>query len=351
MGDYSRRQFGKTVLGSIPLASAILASSRLSAEGRPNSVFNGLQIGIICPYSYHNMPGDAKSLLDDMVRDGISACEFHAEPIEEFLGGPPAPARFGTRGVAAGNPGATPANMGAGSTPSGSASQQAGRAQLTAEQLAAQKAAGDAATSWRTSVSMDKFTAFRKMYADAGVRLYAYKLELTLDMPDAEYDYTFNAAKALGCSHVTMELPSNPDLAKRVGAFAAKHEMMVGYHAHTQAKPTSWDQATALSPYNGINLDIGHYVAAGNHDVIAFIQKNHARITSVHLKDRKYPEAGGDNVAWGTGDTPVKEVLRLIKSERYPFPATIELEYAPPEGSNSEKEIVKCLEFAKAALA
>ena len=343
MGDCSRRQFGKTVLGSIPLASAILASSRLRAEGRPNSVFNSVQVGIICPYSYHNMAGDAKSLLADMVRDGISACEFHAEPIEEFLGGPPAPARYGTRGVAAA---AT-----VGIAPSGSASPQGGRAPLTTEQASAQKAAQNAATNWRTSVSMDKFATFRKMYADAGVRLYAYKLELSLDMPDGEYHYTFNAAKALGCNHVTMELPSNPDLAKRVGAFATKHQMMVGYHAHTQAKPTSWDEATSFSAYNGINLDIGHYVAAGNHDVIAFIQKNHARITSIHLKDRKYPEAGGNNVAWGTGDTPVKEVLRLVKIERYPFPATIELEYTPPDGSNSEKEIVKCREFAKAALA
>jgi hypothetical protein len=56
-------------------------------------------------------------------------------------------------------------------------------------------------------------------------------------------------------------------------------------------------------------------------------------------------------MAWGHGDTPIKEVLQLMKTEKYKFPATIELEYAPPEGSDSEKEIIKCLAFAKAALA
>lgn len=75
---------------------------------------------------------------------------------------------------------------------------------------------------------------------------------------------------------------------------------MVGYHAHLQATPTTWDEAMSQSEYNGINLDIGHYTAAGNHDALAFIRKNHARITSMHLKDRKFPENGGEH-ALGSG--------------------------------------------------
>jgi sugar phosphate isomerase/epimerase len=339
---YSRREFGKMALASVPLASVALSDSTLFAAEKPDSIFYGVQIGVIIPYSYHGMPNDAQSLLDDMVRDGISACESHAEPIEEFVGGPaqtPNVGRGGSAGGGARGPGA----------PAGAA--RGGRAPLTPEQIAAQKAAADALTKWRLSVPMDKYAAFRKMYNDAGVSIYGFKLQLTENMPDEEYDYTFNVARILGASQVTMEMPTSGDLTKRIGNFAAKHKMMVGYHAHLQATPTTWDEALSQSPYNGINLDIGHYTAAGNHDAVAFIRKNHARITSMHLKDRKFAENGGQNMPWGQGDTPIKEALQLLKTEKYKFPATIELEYAPPEGSDSEKEIVKCLAFAKAALA
>jgi sugar phosphate isomerase/epimerase len=189
------------------------------------------------------------------------------------------------------------------------------------------------------------------MYNNAGVSIYGFKLQLTKDMPDAEYDYAFNVTKALGANQLTMEMPDDGQLTAKIGRFAAKHRVMVGYHAHLQATPTTWDEAMSQSPFNGINLDIGHYTAAGNHDQLAFIRKNHARITSMHLKDRKYKENGGENMPWGQGDPPIKEALQLMKKEGYRFPATIELEYTPPDGSDSEKEIVKCLAYAKAALA
>ena len=321
-------------MSGIPLASVALAGRSVFAADKPNSVYSGIQIGVIIPYSYHGMANDSRSLLDDMVRDGISACESHAEQIEEFCGGPAQAQPGGARGGAG-------AARGAGGTPPSP----------TPEQLAAQKARAEATTKWRLSAPMEKFVAFRKMYNDAGVGIYGFKLTLTESMPDEEYDYTFNAAKALGVSQVTMEMPESGAVTKRVGQFATKHKMMVGYHAHLQATPTTWDEAMSQSAYNGINLDIGHYTAAGNHDAIAFIQKNHARITSLHMKDRKFPENGGQNVAWGQGDTPIKEALQLMKKEKYKFPATIELEYPPPAGSDSEKEIVKCLAFAKACLA
>jgi len=164
--------------------------------------------------------------------------------------------------------------------------------------------------------------------------------------------YAFKAAKELGANHLTMEMPDGqPELTKRIGAFASKYKMMVGYHAHLQAKPDTWDEAMSQSPYNGINLDVGHYTAAGNHDQLAFIKKNHAKITSMHLKDRKYPENGGQNMPFGQGNTPIKEVLQLMKAEKYTFPATIELEYKTPAGSNVMAEMRKCVQYCKDALA
>jgi sugar phosphate isomerase/epimerase len=334
---YSRRQFGKLAAASLPVAAAVLSSPRLLfASGKPVSMFNGVLVGVITPYSYHNLSNDAESLLQFMVKDGISATEIQSPPVEEYAGAPKAPA------------------FGGGPRPAGPPTGQAvgaPRLKPTPEQMAAQKAHAEAMGKWRQSAPMAKFTELRNRYNDAGVNIYGFKLQLTLDMPDAEYDYAFNVAKALGANQLTMELPEDGNLTKKIGEFAAKHKLMVGYHAHLQALPTTWDEAMAQSAYNGINLDIGHYTAAGNHDALDFIRKNHARITSMHLKDRKYKENGGANMPWGQGDTPIREALQLMQKEGYKFPTTIELEYAPPEGSDSEKEIVKCRAYAKAALA
>jgi sugar phosphate isomerase/epimerase len=331
---YSRRQFGKLALTSLPLATAALSNPQLLfAAGKPNSKFNGVQIGVITPYSYHNMPNDAKSLLEYMVRDGINTTEIQSPPVEEWAGAPKAPPMQ--------RPAVRPAGGQAGEP-------RAPRPQMSPEQ----KAHAAELNKWRLSTPPAKFEEFCKWYNDAGVSIYGFKLALTMEMPDELYDWTFNVVKALGANQLTMEMPDgDSELTARIGKFAEKHKTMVGYHAHLQALPTTWDEAMSQSTYNGINLDIGHYTAAGNHDQLAFVKKNHARITSMHLKDRKYKENGGANMPWGQGDTPIKEVLQLMKKEGYKFPATIELEYTVPEGSDSEKEVVKCLAYAKAALA
>ena len=52
---------------------------------------------------------------------------------------------------------------------------------------------------------------------------------------------------------------------------------------------------------------------------------------------------------WGEGDTPFKEILTLMKKEKYKFQATIELEYPVPE-STVIAEITKCVQFCKNVL-
>ena len=54
---------------------------------------------------------------------------------------------------------------------------------------------------------------------------------------------------------------------------------------------------------------------------------------------------------WGKGDTPLRQILQLMKTARYKFPAGIELEYPIPAGSTPPAEIAKCLQFCKNALA
>ena len=203
---------------------------------------------------------------------------------------------------------------------------------------------------WRTSVSMDRFKALRKMYNDAGVTIYAWKV-LNPNMSDEEFEYVFNVAEALGCTHTTLELPTDVAQLKRIGAFAEKRKIYAAYHTHLQANMTAFDQAFAVSKGNMSNVDLGHYVAGTGDSPIPFLRKFHDRISSVHLKDRQTPAHGAGNLPWGTGDTPLKEILQVMKKEKYTFPASIELEYQIPQGSDAVKEVGKCLDFCKAALA
>ena len=63
-----------------------------------------------------------------------------------------------------------------------------------------------------------------------------------------------------------------------LGKLAEKNKMHVAYHAHTQASDYAWDIAMDQSPYNAINLDCGHYIAAGGKNtqqaLLNFIIKN-----------------------------------------------------------------------------
>lgn len=306
----SRRRFiGSTALaatGALVLSKTSFAHSVLGIADKPNSVVGGIQIGVTT-YSFREMHDvTAEDMLKYCLECNINGVELRGDAAELSAG---APKRTGM----------------------------------------AMADFNKAMADWRASVSMDKFKAMRKMYNDAGVRIYAYKpIALTVRNTDAEMEYAFNAGKALGVTQITVELPENDDQTKRIGDMATKHKMRVGYHAHTKGSPTEWDTALSQSEYNCINLDIGHFVAGNSISPISFIEKYHDRITSMHIKDRKFHN--GPNAEWGQGDTPIKEVLLLMKKNRYKFPATIELEYKVPEGSDDVKEVIKCRNYAAAIL-
>jgi len=361
--DLTRRDLGKLALAAIP-------ASRLIAK--PNSTFDGVHVGVIT-YSYRSMPGanDAEALLKYIVDSGISGIELMA-PAAEIYAGSPAPAGRGGGGGGGGQgrgpgvePGAAPpggqaagagAAQGAGpggapGGPGGAGRGRGGRPPMTPEQQAAQQARVEELKKWRLSVSMDKYKAMRKMYNDAGVNIYAFKLEPTPSMSDEEYEYIFHVADTLGANHVTLELSGDAAFTQRIGDFAAKKKMVVAYHAHTQATITAWDAVLAQSKGNAINLDCGHYVAGTSESPILLILKHHDRIASMHLKDRKKASNGGANLPWGQGETPIKEILTLMRKEKYKFPASIELEYQIPEGSDAVVETSKCVQFCKNALA
>lgn len=353
---YTRREFGKITLAAAALP---LAPWRLAAAAKPNSVFGGVQIGTIT-YSFRSLPGSAEQVLQYCLDCGISGIELMSNVAESYAGAP-LPQRVGPGGPGGPPAGAPAPPPGAGGPPPGMPMGPGGPGRtLTPEQQAERAKRAEELKAWRLAVPMGKYKAFRKMYEDAGVKIYAFKLPPTLEMSDEEYAYIWNVAETLGADHVTMELPTDDALLKRVAEYAAKRKLRIAFHTHGQGGASGFDKVLNASAYTALNFDVGHYYGVNGESPVPLVEKYHARIASLHLKDRKGPvpggptegpRAGGPNMPWGQGETPLAAVLQSMKAHKYTFPASIEYEYQTPEGSDVLTEMKKCVEYCRKALA
>jgi sugar phosphate isomerase/epimerase len=308
MKSFSRREFSKISLAAVSaVAFGPVLPSAFGAE-KPNSKVAGVQIGLNVPYSFSNATMSGEDILKNCVQLGISGVELRTQPVEVFLEAP--------------------------------------------EELVHPKkgapASGSKLADWRKSASMDRAKDFRKMYEDAGILIEIVKVDGIFKMSDAELDYAFNLAKALGGRAISTEISKKEDDLKRVGQFADKHSLMVGYHGHAETTPEHWEKGFALAKFNGANVDLGHFIAGNNTSPVPFIKEHHERITHVHVKDRKMHN--GPNTPFGEGDTPIAEVLRLIRDNKWPIQATIEFEYKIPAGSDRMTEIARSVKFCRDAL-
>ncbi len=296
---YSRRDFGKLALAGLPLSMAL---------AEINSKINGVRIGVQS-YSFRTLSLD--DCIKAMTEIGIGECELFSGHVEPR---PPGPAGGGR------------------------------------PDPAARAAAREESRKWRLTTPLDHFKAIRKKFDTAGIKLQAYNLSFREDFTDEEIDRGFQMAQALGVKIITAS--STVNAARRVAPFADKYKITVGMHGHSNlkdpnefAKPESFTQAMAMSKYIGVNLDIGHFFAAG-FDPVEYLQANHSRITNLHIKDRKKDD--GPNTPWGEGDTPIKQVLQLLKQKKWDIPANIEYEY---KGDDTVAEVRKCFQYCKDALA
>ncbi len=400
---YTRRDIGRFALAA---GAAGMASPKMFGAAKPDSKIKGVQIGTIS-YSYRSMPDQsAEAMLRYLVDSGISACELEVTignwtrakgNWDSSPAAAAAAAAGGGRGGGFGRAGSGAARGGGGRGPAqtypvvagmktgfgndqpagqwngvacpaaagrgeggapggragsgrGGAGGGFGRGPQTPEQVAA----ADAERKWRLALPMSIFTELRTMYNNAGVTIYAVKD--VHQATDEDLDYTFNVAKTLGASHVTLELPTGPDAAKemkRLGDWALKYKMLTAYHTHQQGSMHALDTAFEVSKGNAANVDLGHFMAATNPDgsPLEFLNKFHDRIASFHLKDRTSVAHCALNLPWGTGETPIPQILQTVQKNKWTMPGTIELEYNIPEGSDAVKEVAKCLDFCRKALA
>jgi sugar phosphate isomerase/epimerase len=206
---------------------------------------------------------------------------------------------------------------------------------------------------WRMETPLDYFKGIRKKWDDAGVLYYAYTYAFRKELTDQEIERGFQIAQALGVKYITSS--ANVSAAPRVDKYAQKYKIMVGFHGHSSVdKPDEFSTAETFaralkgaSPYIGVNLDIGHFTAAGG-DAVAYIREHHAKIVTLHIKDRKKGLKGA-NLPFGQGDTPIVAVLQLLRDNGWKIPANIEYEYGKP-GMDTITEVKKCFDYCKRAL-
>jgi sugar phosphate isomerase/epimerase len=314
MSSQNRREFAKLALTALPGVALMSASKRLNAAetpAKPNSKVSGVQIGLNVPYSFANPIMSGDDILKSCLELGLSGLELRTQPVEAFLGVP--------------------------------------EVLITKTRAESRAANAQQLREWRKTVSMDRVKEFRAKYDAAGMLIEIVKVDGIFGFADEEIDYAFALAKTLGGRAISTEISHKEEELKRLGQFADKHEFMVGYHGHATTKPEHWEAAFALAKFNGANVDLGHFVAGNNTSPVPFITKYHDRVTHVHVKDRKYNN--GPNTPFGEGDTPIVEVLHLLRDNKWNIQATIEFEYKVPSGSDRMTELARCIKYCRDALA
>lgn len=325
----SRRQFTKQIAAVLP---AYLAAAK-GAEAT-----QGVRLGV-CTYSFRDLPrqgGDALApTLRALKQCQANVCELFSpqlEPENTLL-------TEAIRQATAPGPDGKPPEM-----------SEAGakvRAAMSGPEAAKYR---DDLRRWRLSTPLSHFQKVRDQFDAAGVEIYAYTLNFDKGFTDPELEKCFEQAKVLRAK--TIASSTQLSMLPRLKPLAEKHRIYVAVHGHSDTRhpdefssPETFQKALDLSDWFRVNLDIGHFSAAG-FDPITYINQHHDRITHLHIKDRKKDD--GPNQPFGEGDTPITAVLRLLKEKQYPIPALVEYEYAG-KGTPVE-EVKKCLAYMKRAL-
>jgi sugar phosphate isomerase/epimerase len=281
-----------------------------------------VQIGVIT-YSWRSMPSTPQDIISYCEQTGISSIELMGNVAEEYAGAP--------KGLA------WPQNF----------------REMSDEEKEAffqkREEVNRQISEWRTtSASAGKYAELKQMFDDAGIAIHIVKFS-PADWTDEEVDYAFESARILGASGVSNEI--GHEACQRLGTFAEKHDMYAIFHNHGQPRDTAFhfEDFLAYSPNNMLNLDVGHYFGASGLHPNGIIEQLHDRIFSIHLKDKTAKDAdpADTNMPWGEGDTPLEDILKLIRDKGYGIHCDIELEYQVPEGSDAVQETAKCVEYCR----
>ena len=318
----SRRRFiGTTATAAaVALAPIHFAFSKGGVSRLPNSRVGGIQLGVTT-YSYRSMSMKDDDIIEYLLLAGINSIELRSVA-EESLGLPPGPPR----------------------PPRGEAVSEKERE----EYARAAEVALEARRRWRLSLPMQRYREMRMKFNRAGIDIHISKFAPS-NWSDEEIDYAFRAAQVLGSKGITDEI--GVETAQRLGKFAEKHSSLAILHNHAQpAQPGfSFDNFLGYWPANMLNFDAGHYFGATGIHPNEIIERYHTRMTSIHIKDKTGPKSDPPdrNMPFGEGETPIADILLLLKKQNWPIHVDIELEYPVPQGSNAAIEVAKCIEYMR----
>jgi sugar phosphate isomerase/epimerase len=210
--------------------------------------------------------------------------------------------------------------------------------------------ARDALAKWRASVPLDYYEGVRKKLNAAGIDAWSYTSNF--GQADEDIERAFAQAKALGAQLITTSIGLTA--AKRVAPFAEKHGLLVGLQGNPNMggtnpdqfnKPEQYLEGVSLSKQYRICLDVGDATGRG-WDALQFVRDHPEPIAMLYIKDRKKDNT---SMPFGQGDTPLKQILQLIRDKQYPIRAFIDCDYRT-DGTRAEA-VKKSYEYAKAALA
>lgn len=299
----SRRDLTRMILAGPSLAaiSGMAMAQGVSSRPRPVSVVNGVRLGIQ-PFCYHDLAmniGNRPLLIDAMLQNGIGIVELHMTWVQPSFTGP-------TR----------------------------------AQQL----------RDWRLRTPLSYYEAIKKEFDDVGIEIFTVWINFDMDMTEPEIASIYQAAKALGAkgvvgSHglaVTQRLAPLPTF----GLFSGIHNHDNLSDPDAYATEASFEKGLAMSPNIKATLDVRHFTA-GDGDCVGFLERHHDRISSVHLGDRR--KSNGRSAPFGQGDSPIIEVLRAIRDNKWPITALLEFEHGTLRSSIEEVQLT--LDYCKRALA
>jgi sugar phosphate isomerase/epimerase len=304
---FSRRDLGKLALGALSVPA--MAAKKI------DSVVHGIQFGLQS-YVFTGVGLPQDGLVDvvtaSMVESGLGECDLYAPLIE--------PARFWDRIRATGQ-----------------------------DSTAARAQAREELAKWRMSVPLDYYRAIRKKFEDAGIEIYG--LSGFASSTDEELNRTFDIAEVLSARLVTLNVTLSA--CKRMAPLFEKRNFLLGIQGSPNlnstnpdaiAKPENYAEAVALSKNYWISFDIGDATPSG-YDLLKFVEDRHDRIATLYLKDRRRNDR--QSMPWGEGDTPMVEILHLIRDRNYKIRCYIDCDYRT---TNRPADVKRSFEYAKTAL-
>lgn len=301
----SRRDLGKLAMGSIPMSA--LPATRIDSN------IHGIQFGLQT-YVFTTASLPQNGLLDlaigSMLDARLGECDLFAPLIE--------PAEF----------------WGAIRDSKASAEDRA--------------AARQALDKWRASISLDFYRAVRKRINDAGIEIYG--MSGFPARSEEELERAFAIADVIGARLLTLAIGLTA--AKELAPIVDKSRFLVGLQGRPDmnpanpdsiSTPSNFEQALALSKNYWMSFDIGD-ATGGGYDTLPFVEAHHDRIALIYLKDRSKDRT---SMPWGEGDTPIAEVLRLARDQKYPWRCYVDCDY---KTTDRPRDVKRSFEYAKKAL-